>query len=135
MSAPLRYARILNGLSSLISRRSAISRSTRAIAALSKPQAFGLDPVVEERGAAGRERIGDRAPLVRWTIAEEAAAAAGTAHFAGERAGRLRPPDQIVDRARRDAWRQPLAVVPLVRDAAADLVPVAALEREAHGRR
>src|SRR5919201_911772 len=35
MSAPLRYARILNGLSSLISRRSAISRRIRAMAALS----------------------------------------------------------------------------------------------------
>ena len=36
MSAPLRYARILKGLSLLISSRSAISRRIRAIARLSK---------------------------------------------------------------------------------------------------
>ena len=53
MSAPLRYARILNGLSFLISRRSAISRRMRAIARLSKPQAFRLDAVVEHARAAG----------------------------------------------------------------------------------
>ena len=65
MSAPLRYARILNGLSSLISSRSAISRRMRAIAALSKPQAFGLDAVVEQARAAGGERRGDRRARAR----------------------------------------------------------------------
>ena len=60
MSAPLRYARILNGLSFLISRRSAISRRMRAIARLSNPQAFRLDAVVEQARAAARERGGDR---------------------------------------------------------------------------
>src|SRR6266852_5802609 len=107
MSAPLRYARILNGLSFLISRRSAISRRMRAIARLSKPEAFGLDMVVERPRAAGRERF-------------------------GRRASGFRARHQIVDRRRRDAGRQALAVFPLDANLPADFIPIAALERRAH---
>ena len=84
VSAALRYARILNGFSPLISSRSPISASTRAMARLStaapagRPamgvdarldrQAFGLDAEVEEPGAAARRAPGGspgRAPARR----------------------------------------------------------------------
>ena len=87
MSAPFRYARILNGLSFLISRRSAISRRMRAIARLSKPQSFGLDAVVEHARAAGGQRRGDRRARLRRTVAEETAAAACAADLGRRRAG------------------------------------------------
>src|SRR5450759_2635931 len=135
MSAPLRYARILNGLSFLISRRSAISRRMRAIARLSKPQAFGLDMVVEQACPARRELVGDRRPSGRRAVTEEASAAAGAAHLGCRRTCGLRPRDQVVDGRCRDAGRQPLAVVPLDGNLATDLVPVAALERGPHRER
>src|SRR5689334_3989011 len=108
MSAPLRYARILKGFSSLISSRSAISRRTRAMAALSNPEPFGFDAVVEQPRAAGGERLRNR---------------------------RLRARDQRVDRRRRDAGCEPLPVVPLDGNLPPDPIPVAALERRAHRRR
>src|SRR6266852_4469475 len=120
MSAPLRYARILNGLSSLISRRSAISRRMRAIARLSKPEAFGLDMVVERPRAAGCERFGDRGSRARRTVADQASAAARAAHLAGRRTCGFRARHQIVDRRRRDARRQALAGFPLDANLAAD---------------
>src|SRR5438445_3567440 len=136
MSAPLRYARILNGLSSLISRRSAISRRMRAIARLSNPEAFALDLVVEQPRAARGEGASYRGARVGGAVAEQATAAAGAADLGGRRPRRPGAFDQIVDCRRRDARREPLAIVPFDRDLAADLVPVAALERDAHrGRR
>ena len=62
MSAPFRYARILNGLSALISSRSAISARMRAMAALSNAEPFHLDPVVEHPRAARGERRRDGRP-------------------------------------------------------------------------
>src|SRR5580765_6015713 len=128
MSAPLRYARILNGFSPLISRRSAVSRRTRAIAALSNPQTLGFDAIVEESGAAGRQRGGNGLPRARRAVAEEAAAAARAADLGRRRSRRLRSGDEVVDRRRCDAGREPLAVVPLGRDVPADFVPIAALQ-------
>src|SRR5215510_13715664 len=116
MSAALRYARILNGFSSLISSRSAISRRMRAIAALSKPESFRFDAVVEQAGAAVGERLCDRPAGRRRAVAEQAAAAARAADLRCRGAGRKRAVDEIVDRRRRDARREPLAVVPLDRD-------------------
>src|SRR4051794_27789773 len=110
MSAAFRYARILNGLSPLISSRSATSRRTRAIAWLSKPQTFGLDAVVEHARAAGRERLGDGRADTGRAVAEQAAAAAGAAHFRGRRARGFRAGNQIVDGRGRHAGREPLAV-------------------------
>ena len=81
MSAPLRYARILKGLSFLISRRSAISRRIRAIARLSNPQPFHLDAVVEHARAAVGQRGGDRRPRLRRTVAEQAAPPPRAAHL------------------------------------------------------
>src|SRR5262245_58808269 len=133
MSAPLRYARILNGFSSLISRRSAISRRIRAIAALSKPEAYGFDAVVEQPRASGGERLGNGVPGSGRTVAKEAASAACAAHFRGGRAGRTRARDQIIDRRRRDARREAFAVFPFGRDLPADFVPVSLFQRVPHG--
>src|SRR5439155_12712687 len=125
----------LNGLSSLISRRSAISRRMRAIARLSNLEALGLDMVVEQPRAALRERVGDRGSRAWRTVANHAPAAARAAHLAGHRTGGLRARHQIVDRRRRDARRQALAVFPLDANLAADFIPVAALERRSHRHR
>src|SRR5688572_2900593 len=100
MSAALRYARILNGLSALISRKSAISRSTRAMATLSNPKTLGVDPVVENPRPAGHERVSNGLPRVRRAVTEKTAAAAGAADLRGRRARALRTADQIVDRRR-----------------------------------
>src|SRR5438067_13040476 len=132
MSAPLRYARILKGLSSLISRRSAISRRILAIATLSNPQAFRLDLVVEQPRAAGGERRGDRALRVGRAVADQAAAAPRAADLGACRAGRHGTRDEIVDSRCRDTRREPLAIFPFPGDLAAHFVPVAALERGAH---
>src|SRR5262245_51737082 len=128
MSAALRYARILNGFSSLISSRSAISRRMRAIAALSKPESFRFDAVVQQTGAPAHERLRDRLAGSRRTVAEQTPAAAGAAHLCCRRARRERAIDEIVDRRRGDAWRKPLAVLPLDGDVPADRRPVLALE-------
>src|SRR6267143_569963 len=106
MSAPLRYARILNGLSFLISSRSAISRRIRAIATLSKPQPFHLDAVVEQARPAVGKRGGDRRMRPGRAVAEKTPAAARAAHLGGSRSGRRRAGDQVVDGWRRDARRQ-----------------------------
>src|SRR6185295_14360523 len=120
MSAPLRYARILNGLSVLISRRSAISRSIRAIARLSNPQAFHLDMVVEHSSASGGERRGHRRSRLRRAVTEETAAAARAADLGGRRARGGGAADQLVDRRSRNARRQPFAVVPFRGDLTPD---------------
>src|SRR5688572_15046557 len=134
MSAPFRYARILNGLSSLISRRSAISRRMRATAALSNPEAFRFDPVVEQARAAPRQRLGDGCPGGRRAVAEQAASAAGAAHLGGGGAGRLGALDQVVDRGGGDAGRKAFAILPLLGDLIADLVPVLFLKGVSHRR-
>src|SRR3989442_6738657 len=100
MSAPFRYARILNGLSFLISRRSAISRRMWAIARLSNSQAFDLDSVVEESRAAGRERLGDRRSCRRRTVAEETPTAARAADFRAGYSGVSRAPAGITPGSR-----------------------------------
>src|SRR5437762_2028538 len=99
------------------------------MAALSKPQAFRLDAIVEEARAAGG---GLRR---RRTVAEQATAAARAAHLRRRRAGRLSAYDQIVDRLGRHSGRKPFAVLPFPGDLAAHLVPVATHERPAHGDR
>src|SRR5262249_42516148 len=83
MSAPLRYARILNGLSFLISRRSAISRRMRAIAWLSNEQPLRLDFVVENLRATRGERLGDRCTLGGRAEAEQTAAPTRAADLRG----------------------------------------------------
>src|SRR3989454_4766961 len=133
MAAPFRYARILNGLSFLIPRRSAIARRMWAIARLSNSQAFDLDSVVEESRAAGRERLGDRGSCREWTVAEETPTAARAADFRGSRAGCTRARDEILNGRRRHARREPLAVLPLGGDLPADFAPVTALQRRTHG--
>src|SRR5438552_6372765 len=132
MSAPLRYARILNGLSFLISSRSAISRRIRAIVRLSKPQTFRLDAVVEQARPAVSQRGGNRRMRLGPAVAEKTPAAARSAHLGGSRSGRRRAGDQDVDGWRRDARRQPLAGFPFRGDLPPDLLPVAALKRRAH---
>src|SRR5437899_13057414 len=87
ISAPFRYARILNGLSLLISRRSAISRRIRAIAWLSNSKAFGLDAVVQEARAAVRQRRRDRRACRGRTVAEQTAAASSAADLGRGGAG------------------------------------------------
>src|SRR5215207_1202641 len=101
----------------------------RAMAALSKPQAFRFDAVLQQARAAARERLADRAPRRRWTVAEETPAAAGAAHLRRRGARCRRPFDQVVDGRGRDAGRQPLSVLPLLRDLIADFVPVAFRQR------
>src|SRR5262245_55062228 len=135
MSAAFRYARIFIGFSSWISRRSAISRRMRAIAALSNPQPFGVDVVIEQPRAAGGQRRFDRRPALGRTVAEEAATAARAAHFGRSRARARGSGDQIVDRRRRHTRGEPLAVVPLDGDVLADGGPVAARERRSQRHR
>src|SRR4051812_23559365 len=106
MSAPLRYARILNGLSSLISRRSAISRSRRAMDPLSMAlhaQAVAFDRVVEQAGAAVDERLSDGRARAGRSVAEETSAAARAADLGAGGAGATCARHQILDRLRRDA--------------------------------
>src|ERR1700674_278754 len=124
MSAPLRYARILKGLSFLISRRSAISLRIRAMPGLSKPQALGLDPVVEHPGASLGQRLGDCRSRGRRAVAEQASAAASAADFGRGGAGPPRACDQRLDGRCRRAGRKTLAGVPLRSDLATDFVPV-----------
>src|SRR5438270_6488451 len=103
MSAPFRYARILNGLSFLISRRSAISRRIRAMAGLSNPESVGLDVVIEHARTPAGERFGDRVAHFRRPIAEQAAATARTADLRRRGAGAACPRDKVLDRRGRDA--------------------------------
>src|SRR6478736_8827917 len=132
MSAPFRYARILNGLSFLISSRSAISRRIRATAWLSNPKSLGFDAIGEEPGPAAGERGADRFMCGRWTVAEEAAAASGAAHFGCGRSGRVCAGDQIVNRRGRDTRREPLPVVPFDGNLPSNLVEVLAVQRPPH---
>src|SRR5262249_36725353 len=114
MSAALRYARILKGFSSLISSRSAISRRIRATPALSIDQeTVSLDAVIEDTGAPGNQRAGNRLVRGRRPVTEQAAAASCAADLRRGGAGALRARNQVVDYWRRDAGRQALPVVPL----------------------
>src|SRR5262249_6897390 len=124
MSAPFRYARILNGLSFLISSRSAISRRIRATAWLSNPQSLGFNAAGEEVGPAAGESRADRFVRGRRTVAEEAAAAPGATHFRCGGSGRVCPGDQIVNRRGRDTGCEPFPVVPFHGNLPPDLVEV-----------
>src|SRR5438105_3639396 len=138
MSAPLRYARILNGLPSLISRRSAISRRMRAMEELSMPldaKPLALDRVVQNAGATRREGFRNRLARGGRPVAEETPAPARAANLGRRRARPPRARNQILDRCRRHSRRQTLAVVPLRGDLPADLVPVGEIERGAHRQR
>src|SRR5262245_59193862 len=129
MSAAFRYARILNGFSSLISRRWAISRRMRAIAALSNLKPVRLDAVVEPARHAGPQSVRDCGAAFGRAVAEQAPTPAGPADL-----GRCGPcadgaRNENVDCGSRHAGSEPLAIVPFDRDEAADLVPVTALDR------
>src|SRR5262245_25099972 len=106
----------------------------RAMAALSKPQAFRLDAIVEETRTAARQRFGDRVAGGRRTVAEQAPAAARAAHLRRRGPGAGRAFDEVIDGGRRHAWRQALPVVPLLRDLVADFVPITLGQRIAHRR-
>src|SRR5919204_3463210 len=127
MSAPLRYARILNGLSLRISRRSAISRSICAIAALSKLQPFHLDPELEHPRASRGKRVSDGGSGLRRPEAEQTSATARAAHLRPRCTRGTCTQHQFVDHRRRDARRKSFAIVPLLGDLPAHLVPVASL--------
>src|SRR5438093_6482196 len=135
MSALFRYARILNGFSSLISSRSAISRRIRAMARLSNAETFGFDLEIEQTRTAGGECFRDRRARPGWAVTDQTAAAARAADLRRRRACRLRARDQVVDASRRHSGSEPFAVVPLCGDLPADFFPVASLERKPHGRR
>src|SRR5258708_15515284 len=99
MSAPLRYARILNGLSSLISSRSAISRRMRAMDELSMPldsESVALDRVVEQARAAAGQGARNRGTGLRRPVAEETSSATSTADLGRRRARPPRPRNQIL---------------------------------------
>src|SRR5215470_18589572 len=91
-----------------------------------EPEPAGLDSVVEEPRPALCKRFGDGDSCRRRPVTEQAASAAGAADFGGGRAGSPGPCHQVIDRRRRDTWREPLAVVPLLGDLPSNLVPVAA---------
>src|SRR6185436_5617561 len=129
MSAALRYARILKGFSSLISSRSAISRRMRAMAALSNPETFHLDLVVEHTRSARGQRRRHRVPGFWRSVADDTSAATGAADFRRGRTRALRARDHVVDRPGRHARRELLPVVPFTIDLAAHFVPVAAEQR------
>src|SRR5215831_6737198 len=132
MSATLRYARILNGFSPLISRRSAISERMTAMAALSNPETFRLDVKVEDACTTLLQCRRDGRLTVGRSVAEQAPAAAGAADLRGGGARDARPAHEIVDFRRRDARREPFPVIPFGGDLTADFVPVAPLERVTH---
>src|SRR5580765_8214674 len=132
MSATLRYARILKGLSPLISRRSAISPRMWAMAALSNPKTFCLDVKVQHAGPALCQRGGNGGSSVRRPVAKQAAAAAGAAHLRRGCAGGPSATHEIVDLRRRDAGRQPFSVLPFGGNLAAHLIPVAPFEGVTH---
>src|SRR5262245_17626939 len=92
-----RYARILNPLSPLISSRSAISASIWAMARLSTQQPALLEGVLEDRGSACGERLGNVRATLRRAIAEQAPATAGPAYLCRRCAGLGRPCDQPLD--------------------------------------
>src|SRR5262245_44700602 len=145
MSPTFRYARILNGFSFLISRRSAVSWRTREISLLRiarhggpsiDSQTIRLDLVVEDAGPSLGEGSRDRVMRSRRSVTEQATAAARATNLrrsGPRRAGAL---DELVDHRCRDTRREALAVVPLDGDLAAHFVPVGTFERSAHsGRR
>src|SRR5438270_12097569 len=122
VSAALRYARILNGLSSLISRRLAISFRTRAIALLSTAdqkvggwrlevggwrlevservdhQAARVDGEVEDACAGVVQGLAHRGDVGGVAETEQAPAAAGAAHLAAERSGAPSRREHRIDR-------------------------------------
>src|SRR3989442_6090102 len=97
------------------------------MARLSKPQAFHLNPVVEQPRTASRERGGDRRLRVRRTVTEQAAAAAGAADLCCGRSGRAGSGRQIIDDRCRHTVRESFAVLPLVSNLTADFIPVASI--------
>ena len=122
VSDALRYARILNGFSLLISRRSAISASMRAMARLSTRAhrrrracraSTRLDRKIEQ--APPRLRARHESPAVRFTDAEQAPAAVPRRRPCPP-APALSAAASVVDLRRRDARRELLAVLPLVGD-------------------
>src|SRR4029079_19356448 len=135
MSAPFRSARILNVWSSLISRRSAVSRRIRAIAWLSKPQTLGFDAEVQKTRPSSGERFGDRRSRPRGAVAKQTAASPGAADFRSGGAGGGGASDQVLDGRRVATSRQPLPVVPFDGNLPADFVPIATLQRAAHRHR
>src|SRR5437763_1509692 len=82
-----------------------------------------------------RERALDGGAGFRRTVAEQTSAAASAADLRGRRARGFRACDETVDHRRRDARREPLAVIPFDLDLLADLHPIALLERLAHRER
>src|SRR5512135_686404 len=95
-------------------------------------ETVGFDEVVQNPGAAGRQGLPDAILVAGLRIAEQAAAAARAADLRGRRTRFSRARDQLVDLRRRHARRQPLAVLPLMADLPAHLVPLLAFERGAH---
>src|SRR5687768_9409486 len=124
VSAAVRYARILNAFSPLISSRSAISANTCATCRLSTRQSVPFDAEIEEARAATRQRVTNGVAASRRSVAEQASAAAGAAHLGGERAGGSCALDEVVDRGRRHTGRQLFTGVPLGADRVADAIPV-----------
>ena len=136
-SAALRYARILNGFSFLISSRSPISASTRAMARLFKCVRRQRGGRRGSRAAALRSRSGSRGAARRWPAS--AVRMAGTA--SGSPMQNRQPPPPApqtlppsapaaprrrqhgIDRRGRDAGREPLAVLPFVGHVTADRRP------------
>src|SRR5262245_11570335 len=107
VSEAFRYARILNGFSALISRRSPISARTLAIARLSIAwlarharlglHALGLDGEVAVASTVGGDRVADGGDPIRFADAEETATASSATDLAAVRAGGLRSREHRVD--------------------------------------
>src|SRR6187431_1707661 len=135
ISAPLRYARILKGLSLLISRRSAISPRIRAIAKLSNPKAFRFDAIVEHPRPAAGKRFPNRFAAVRRTVAEQTASTTCTAHLGAGGAGGDRARNQLLDHRCGYPGCEPLAILPFLGNLPSDPVPVCLLQAGPHRRR
>src|SRR5262245_54074 len=134
MSAAFLYARILNGLSPLISSRSATSRKTCATAGLSNPQTFGFDAVLENAGTLTRHSPGDVRLRVWGAVEENTAPSACAADLGSVGPGGGRAIHERVDVRRCDAGSQSPSIGPLDRNLSPDLVPVLPFERRPHGR-
>src|SRR4030095_4199664 len=100
----------------------------RAIATLSKPESFGFDAIAEQARAAGAERLLDGRSTLRRAVAEQTAAAARAADLHRRRPRVRGAAEELVDRGRRHAGREPLAVLPFDSDVLSDGRPVAAFE-------
>src|SRR5689334_24296882 len=95
-------------------------------------QAFGLDPVVEDSGAASQQRLPNGC-LIAWVgDTKETPASSGAAHLRRTRTRRKCGRNQRLNQRRRHAGRKFLTGVPLEVDLRAEALPIPGGQRLAY---